>query len=547
MSANADALFNLWSEIEGKEDIISWSLVKGRLSLFVDGTVDKWLWQIAEAKEPEDNGLSEILAALVSKHNKEAQEEYQQKYQAYKEGKRRSRPQKPKDIEPSTISPYFKSVPSQRAFVKAYFLYEFLTRICKLEFTQLDFNRALKGDPTEAVSQSISQNIRLRLNYERVLYVDVEGHNRSLNKENKTPYRYVFHPIMEHIPRDHSSKKEYSYQLKGELAEEVATYKKISKSKDISRVWEIILRGCAGDNSSEFIHNKLINSMLVQKSILLSAPYDKLELAGMTPQTVASIGKYSKLKIWLQWHKEKPKETISSRIWHPFHTLPREYRKYITYQGSPIVEAMDVHNCFYVLMTKAMRLSSLIGPNELAEYERLVRSGKFYEAVEQYVLFRDGMPIDETGINYYEEEYLWFRGYDKRALVKLWLQSYRNFILEGHAQHQHRNIDKFYREQFPTIRDWLFSYDTGLNSEGKRVKLLQSDMCRIESRVIGDVCRRLIALGTTPFSLHDAIYLNKADMDKLSGMGVDVEAMFWDCFDALSNNEVKAMMDLNRV
>jgi hypothetical protein len=83
----------------------------------------------------------------------------------------------------------------------------------------------------------------------------------------------------------------------------------------------------------------------------------------------------NKLKSWKNHHLNPSKIDKSSRQYHSFHTLPKEYRPYITFNGSGLVEAMDVKSCYYVLMIKMAELSKKIYKDELCRFKRLVRDG----------------------------------------------------------------------------------------------------------------------------------------------------------------------------
>jgi hypothetical protein len=201
-----------------------------------------------------------------------------------------------------------------------------------------------------------------------------------------------------------------------------------------------------------------------------------------------------------------------------------------------------------------MELSELIDKSELRKYENMVRSGKFYEEVEKYVHFDLPFFPDEDGINWSEEYYLWFRGLNKRDLVKKWIQSYRNFGYDGQAYYNHKNIDYFFIRELPSIRKWLFSYPMTKNSKGDTVKRLQSDMCLIESYIISRVCIKLTKLGITPFSLHDGIYLSDDHIWKLRAkfelkgdnqITEYVSNLFWEEFDSLTPYHVGQLIERN--
>lgn len=281
-------------------------------------------------------------------------------------------------------------------------------------------------------------------------------------------------------------------------------------------------------------------------------PYQMLTMAEQSNYDLINKGHLNKLNLFLKRSNEDAKLTNNTRLSHPFHTLPRVYRKSLTLEGSPLKEVMDVSNCYYTLMYKAMQLSDKIKDDELMKYEKIVRSGKFYETVSEFVHIAPSEVRDDE--NYGEVEYLSFIGKTKRDLVKLWLQSYRNFMSEGQAAYNHHNINKFYKKEFPSIQEWLFNYPKVENADGKIVKRLQSDMCKIETYIISRVALKLASLGVIPFTLHDAIYLSQKHIDFLkdklnlttdAGVTEYVNSLFWIEFDDFEPRKVKELLDGN--
>jgi hypothetical protein len=515
------------------------------------------------------------------------------------------KPIQPKKFKSDQPDIYFKTFGTRRAFFKAYFLYEFLiNELGNIEgFYQKDFIVSLQYG-SESVASSNIESIRLRLMYEGILYTDTSEHFKSVRQGNTTKkmYKYVFHPLPSSDHQETGRPTEIKYKVSGSVKTltEKATSLRGNK-EEVLREEQIIhlLSNVATDNSSipectlleinelgcvlengEFLKNetnKLIvkyienNSGSSKNTTLYSPhtkdfcghkplelaiyipPYERLSLDGLTNYDLIRKGSFGKLKSYLLKHREKTKVTNSTRLSHAFHTLPRKYRKHLTLDGSPLEEIMDVSNCYYTLMYKAMQLSDDINPDELSRYEDLVRRGKFYEDVARYVKL-NSLPIcdiDDYNINWSEEEYLAFRGLNKRDLVKLWLQSYRNFIAGGQAEHNHHNIDMYYRKEFPTIREWLFSYARGKNLEGKTVKQLQNDMCKIETYIISRVALKVASLGVTPFTLHDGIYLSedhinvlqtKLNLTSSEEVTQYVNNLFWFEFDSLNPEQVRQLL-----
>ena len=469
---------------------------------------------------------------------------------------------------------YFKTSATRRAFVKSYFLYAFLINDLGIsDFYQDDFAKSLRYGQ-EKVSTKTNPEIRKRLRDEEILYTNMTEHFKSTKKHPSTKtFHYIFHPLRT-VQQEIESETEFRFKFSrnSKLRNLIVNFKNIKSEKeredtlDEKEVYNLLSEDFffLTDNRYKVLDNNLSDNELQENLRKRSEnplglkiyvpPYELLSLEGLTKSDLLKYGSWSKLRSYIFNKKEKARVTSSTRLYHAFHTLPRVYRKHLMYEGSRLVEVMDVHNCFYALMYKAMELSDGIAPCELKKYGELVRAGKFYEEVSNDVMLNDSANCVhvEPNINILEEEYLWFRGLKKRDLVKKWLQSYRNFKTAGQANKNHSNIDSFYEREFPTIRGWLFSYPTGKDSEGKNVKLLQRDMCRIESFIISRVALELLSLGVTPFTLHDGIYLSQKHISMLQErLGLDsqdavtnyVNDIFWKEFDSLERNQVRQLLD----
>lgn len=267
------------------------------------------------------------------------------------------------------------------------------------------------------------------------------------------------------------------------------------------------------------------------------APYEKLCL-DLHYRDYFKIGKYDSLELWQQHHNRTGKITFCGRLWHPFHSLGREYRKHVSYKHSPLIEGMDVSSCIYTLLYKCLRIAPDIDSGELQTYYNIVRSGQFYEHVMHYI------PDD-----FYDD---WNLEGNKRAIVKERLQAYRNTKSEGQARHLYPEIDAYFENNFPSIKKYLFKVECITNRQGKKVKRLQSDICRIETYIISEICNELLTYNVTPFSLHDGIYLSKFDMEAL-GLQVglteieDVQKwmvnLFWKTYEDIPDSKIRELID----
>ena len=478
------------------------------------------------------------------------------------------KPKKPnsKDIKP-VFNFFLTSDGETRAFIKSYFLYEFLLDDLKLSglFCDDDFQRSLKWCSSENISCKRG-SVKARNIFglaESVLYVDTLKHSKSAKNSSfaKQRYEYVFHPI--------SFRKDFGkhtidlhYQLTEVLARTVKIHYRFYMNSDkmlsIQDIIELYHKYFKGNDDNIPLYAWARTTLLNPCNELnyseeckngedgwgqeqdfgfeiFRPKYSELELSAISQKDLIGNFNIEELRKWMRYCKDDAKITTVSRLWHPFHSLPKSYRKYIAYNGSPLVEAMDVKNCYYVLMVKALQLADKIDQDELKRFIAVVREGDIYMEIGKDINF-----IREVNEDYNDDDYLSFIGTTRRDRVKVEMQSFRNFKTYGQAESQHPMLAKKFKEMFPTICRWLFTYPLYRNKKGKNAKRLQADMSRIETMLISKVCFRLKDMGLNPFTLHDAIYLSEAELNTLADGAVD--KLFWEIFDTVTPEEVKAAL-----
>lgn len=474
------------------------------------------------------------------------------------------KPKKPssKDIRPD--SSFFLTTEGERnAFVKCYFLYEFLLGELRLSgmFRDEDFQKSLKGMKEESISckrGSVKARKILGLG-EGVLYVDSNLHKKSSKSSSsiKQKFEYVFHPITYRkdinnitIPLCYYLTEtlhttisiHYEFYINPEqclsIQDMLELVKRIFKQNHIcASARTTLLKPCNELNFSNICKNGEDGWRCKDEfGFEIYIPnYFELELSSLPQKVLIGNLNVEELKKWEKYRNEEVKITSVSRLWHPFHCLPREYRKYVCHNGSPLVEAMDVKNCYYVLMSKVLMIADGIDPGELNRFMELVRYGDIYSEMGKDIQFVRHVYEDDG-----DDEYLAFIGITRRDKIKLEMQSFRNFKTYGQAESQHPMLAKKFKQMFPTICRWLFTYPNYVNSKGKNTKRLQKDMSQIETMLISKVCFRLKAMGLNPFTLHDAVYLSEAELNTLEDGAVD--KLFWEIFDAVTAEDVRGAL-----
>lgn len=285
---------------------------------------------------------------------------------------------------------------------------------------------------------------------------------------------------------------------------------------------ETILKEDSHIISQDSIQNTLKNNVInIANNTVFVPDYSKLafapELLNMPLEQARQLGDVLKLAVWNSG-RFRPVKLSSGRLFHCWHNMPRVFRKYLEFNGSKLVEAMDIHNAFFVIMIKIFRIEPSIKKEELCRYEKLVRSGKLYEEI----MRQTGNPIREQ--------------------VKQSLNAYRN---DDARSMSHYPVHRYFKANFPTITKYLMRYPT-YNKKGVEVKYLQVDASHVETVLMSKVCFALSEYGVVPFSLHDAIYISEADKARLDERGISVEALFWSAYDGMSDEEIKDIVSIAR-
>ena len=190
----------------------------------------------------------------------------------------------------------------------------------------------------------------------------------------------------------------------------------------------------------------------------------------------------------------------SGRLYNGFHYLPGVLRKNVYYDGSPLVEAFDLHCSFYTLSVGLIKERYPDADDKALErffYDCV--SGRLYDRCADYI----GAPRDEA---------------------KRLLQGWRNLWNRGTAHNPvfgYSGVAGFMEKYYPEISDIYYGWETREEkaADGKtvyRVKNLQRDLNEYETRVISELSFNIMdKYDVTPFTLHDAIYVSENDKGKL--------------------------------
>lgn len=182
------------------------------------------------------------------------------------------------------------------------------------------------------------------------------------------------------------------------------------------------------------------------------------------------------------WYWYDKATFIKGRWYGAIHNLKKEDReRYLQQLG--LTHELDLHNAMFYFMFAL--LPDTISEADKALYFELVKSGRLYDdAVDMFTTHAGGLlQVDVS---------------PERSYIKERFQQYRNLL--GKKKKTVSDIDYYFEQRFPTIRDWLLTQ-----------KQMQNKLAWIETDFMSRVCEKL-SDGTIKFVwLHDAVYVSEED------------------------------------
>ncbi|MBQ4127771.1 MAG: hypothetical protein IJD72_07375 [Alistipes sp.] len=189
-----------------------------------------------------------------------------------------------------------------------------------------------------------------------------------------------------------------------------------------------------------------------------------------------------------------PNYGTNDKIYSALANIRKPIREHITYQGELLVEASDVSCAHFTMLPIIFKRYNITIPNdELQRWIDLTQTQDLYSAVVE------GAKISRSEIKAIFQPFLSIKN--------------KNQFLYGHEGNERiyrEAVCEFFEERFPAIFKALLSWHTVTDESIKSVAN------RVESDIMNPICNQLIAEGLHPFRIHDAIYLPKNELSKLT-------------------------------
>ncbi len=209
-----------------------------------------------------------------------------------------------------------------------------------------------------------------------------------------------------------------------------------------------------------------------------------------------------------------PEYGKDGKLYSVFSRIRRPIRKYITFRGSPLVEASDIRCAHFTMLPKIFENAGIeITPWwELESWIYLTQQGDLYsEVVKDTPIPRDAIkPTFQSLFSIKNETSYIYGGKEKDG--------------------QNRQIlCKWFSKNYPNIYQALIDWHKNQNIKIKRIAN------QVESEIMNSICDELRALELHPFRLHDAIYLPQNEAEQIP---CDINPKVYDYI----NKRVKPML-----
>ena len=184
-----------------------------------------------------------------------------------------------------------------------------------------------------------------------------------------------------------------------------------------------------------------------------------------------------------------PKYRSDGKLYSRLAVVRRAVRRHITFGGSRLVEAADIHSAHFTFLPEVFRRRGIqVSAGEIERWTALTRSGRLYDDIAGY-----------SGLT--------------RAEVKSGMQPFLSMKSRGQYLHGRKKDDEHIREVRRRIVRYFDDRFQGVCKALSRWRerfpdvTIKSVCNEVESDLMSPVCDALRAGGLHPFRVHDAVYL----------------------------------------
>lgn len=203
----------------------------------------------------------------------------------------------------------------------------------------------------------------------------------------------------------------------------------------------------------------------------------------------------------------------NGRFYHPFHNIPKKWRKCLRFYGEKIVELFDIAGSDVKSVAKLYEnlADTPEKKKELHDFQIAVQSDQFRK---QFGINKKTGKCHKrikTALKKYFFNDDKFGG--RFNTKKEWFDSFHTLKKSSSAL---RMIDELMIAKYPNIREWITTF-----------KDFWKDMNELETACISNgVCQDLLSIGIPSITCHDAVYVRVSDAEKLKKECISAEKIY---------------------
>lgn len=176
------------------------------------------------------------------------------------------------------------------------------------------------------------------------------------------------------------------------------------------------------------------------------------------------------------------------KLYSSLANLRRDIRKYVYFKDERLVEVSDISSAHFTMLPRIFEQCNItIDPLELSSFKRITQTDDLYSVVARTSNF-------------------------SRDEIKQSFQSF--FSIKNEKQylhHSHNDVEQrrvicdFFKNVYPNLYQSLLSFHEKFD------RSIKSYANEVESKIMNEICGRIILENLHPFRIHDAIYMTASE------------------------------------
>ena len=227
------------------------------------------------------------------------------------------------------------------------------------------------------------------------------------------------------------------------------------------------------------------------------------------------------------------------RFYHRFHTVPKEERLSVKWEGEKLVEVWDAHSAFFIVLGFYLKYivqyqceeDRIVVTREADKMLNLAISDQFYTSIMRYHNQHSHKKINRETAKVLAHKYV-NKSYSSLFKKNGERSKYQDSV-------RCRYVDEFFQNNYPCIRDWLLYYQRHkelkdieiyrgeekkiIKNQSVSISNIHRDIMPYEFTLISmGLCKDLYdTYGIKSVTVHDAIYIKESDTATINSDIID--------------------------